>query len=316
MQAILNVPTLGLVGSYVWMLAADLRDATADQTLVAGIYTNDADEIFFHAGAQDGGPSTGNKVIIRHIGTSADESGSGTTILPSIQSFNVTGDARPSPGSIAGDRYVFSLGISQSAEVGSARIVGFAGAPERNPTSVAVLYTVPPGSYHADSGTVTIPAGVSLAAAGDQYTIRLEVYPVGTSDTDAPTIYHDYVITAQAPAALVHFGVVQYNAADTTVAQRAARIVFADDDISSAGSAAGDWVFTGIPMDDNEYIPYWAVPASAEQPNRWVSNNFDITNFLESPVQRTVAGVAYQVYMYQADSRADDSLNGTTVTTE
>lgn len=313
--AIINVPSLGIVGSLSWMLAADLRDATADDTLVAGLYTNAANEIYFHAGTQDGGASVGNEVIIQHVGTTTDESGSAATILPSIQRFEVTGDASPSPGSIAGDRYGFEIGISQSAEVGAARVVGFAGAPERNPSSVAVLHTVPAGSYHADSGTLTIPAGVNLAAAGDQYTLRLEVYPVGTPTSDAPTIYHDYVITAQAPAALVHFGVVQYNADDTTVAQRAARIVFDDDDISSAGSAAGDWVFSGIPNDGNEYIPYWAVPGTAAQPTRWVSSNFDITNFLEPPVERVIGGVTYQIYMYQSDSRADDSLNGTTVTT-
>ncbi|MYD94235.1 MAG: hypothetical protein F4Y02_11220 [Chloroflexi bacterium] len=314
--AIVNAPSLGLVGSLSWMLAADLRDAAADSALVAGLYTNTDNEIVFHAGMQDGGASTGNEIIIQHIGTSTDDSGGAAPVIqPSILRFDITGDASPAPGSIAGDSYGFALAISQVAEVGAARIVGFAGAPARNPSSVAVLHTVPSGSYHADSGTVTIPAGVSLAAAGDHYTIRLEVYPTGTAPSAAPPIYHDYVITARAPAAEVHFGVVQYVAADTTTAQRAARIVFADDDIATAGSAAGDWLFSGVPADGNEYIPYWAVPTSLAQPTHWVTSSIDITNFLEPAERRTIGGVDYDIYLYHADSRADDSVNGSTVTT-
>ena len=313
--AIINVPSLGIVGSLTWMLAADLRDADRDDTLVAGLYTNGDNEILFHAGAQSSGASTGNEIIIQHIGTTTDDSsGAEDVVLPSIARFDVTGDARPSAGSIAGDTYSFDLAISQSSEVAVARIVGFAGAPIANPSSVAVLHTVPSGSYHSESGTVTIPAGISLAAT-EQYTIRLEVYPTGAEVSEAPTIYHDYVITAQAPTGLVHFGTVQYNAADTTVQQRANRIVFADDDISTSGDAVGDWLFSGVPNDGNEYIPYWAVPTGLTQPTRWVSSNFDISNFLEDAVQRTIAGVTYNIYMYQADSRADDSVNGTTVTT-
>lgn len=312
--AIVNVPSLGLVGSLSWMLAADLRDAAADSALVAGLYTNADDEIVFHAGTQDGGASTGNEIIIQHIGTTTDESGSRTAILPSILRFDVTGDARPTAGSIAGDRYSFDLAISQTAEVGTARIVGFAGGPVANPSSVAVLATIPSGSYHADSGHITIPAGVSLTA-DEQYTIRLEVYPTDVAVTTAPTIYHDYVITAQAQAALVHFGLVQYNAADATVAQRAARIVFADNDLSTAGSAAGDWTIRGIPSDGTEYIPYWAVPTSLAQPTAWTQSSFPVTNFVERPVQRIIGGVTYNVYMYAADSRADDSGNGSVITT-
>ncbi len=310
--AIVNAPTLGVVGSLSWMLAADLRDADADDALVAGLYTNSLNQIFFQAGAQDGGASTGNEIIIQHIGTTTDETGDDTVILPSIARFDVTGDAHPAAGSIAGGHYSYTLAISQSGHVNVARIVGFAGTAV-HPNAVAVLHTVT--DYHMESGTVTIPAGTTLAAEGDAYTLRLEVYPVGTEVSDAPTIYHDYRITARAPAGEVHFGATRYFAADTTVAQRAARIVFADDDITTTGDAAGDWTFSGIPANGNEYIPYWAVPASLAQPIHWVTSNIDITNFVESAAQRTIGGVDYNIYMYQADSRADDSANGSTVTT-
>ena len=312
--AILNVPSLGLAGSLVWMLAADLRDASADNTLVAGLFTNGDNEILLHVGDQDAGASTGNEVIVQHVGTTTDETGSGSSILPSILRFTVTGNARPTAGSIAGDAYGYDLAISQTAEVGAARIVGFAGAPVANPPSVAVLATIPSGSYHSATGSVAIPAGVSLAA-GEQYTIRLEVYPTDASVTDAPTIYHDFVVTAQAQAALVHFGLVEYSADDTTVAQRAARIVFADDDLSTSGSAAGDWAISGIPDDGTEYLPYWAVPASLPQPTAWTQSSFPVTNFVEPAVQRTIGGVTYNVYLYTADSRADDSGNGSVITT-
>ena len=312
--AIINVPTLGLVGSMSWMLASDLRDAASDSALVAGLYTNSSNEIFFHAGSQDGGSSTGNEIIIQHIGTTTDETGTGTTILPSILRFNVTGDAMPTAGSIAGDSYNFNLAISQTAEVGAARIVGFAGGPVANPSTVAVLHTVPTTSYHSDSGSVTIPAGVTLTT-GAQYTIRLEVYPTGSPTTGAPTIYHDYVITAQAVAAQVHFGLVLYNSADTTAAQRAARIVFADDDLSTTSSAAGSWTMSGIPDDGTEYLPYWAVPESLDQPVAWTQSSFPITNFIEQPVQRDIGSVTYNIYMYVADSRVDSAGNNSIIVT-
>ena len=70
-----------------------------------------------------------------------------------------------------------------------------------------------------------------------------------------------------------------------------------------------------MPADGNEYIPYWAVPTSLAQPTHWDTSSIDITNFLEPAERRTIGGVDYDIYLYHADSRADDSVNGSTVTT-
>ena len=307
--ATVNVPTAGLVGSMQWMFAEDLRAAENDATLTAGLYTNESNQIFLHLAAQDGGASTGNEVIIQHIGVSTDESaGAETAVLPSIARFDLTGNAHPAPGSIAGDRYSYDLAISQSSHAASARIVGFAGAPVVSPPTVSVLRTV--ASLHAENGVISIPAGVSLAAAGDSYTVRLEVYATGkTPAEDDPTAYQDFVITARAPAAEVHFGTVSYDS-DESLAQHASRIVFADDDIATGGSGAGTWTFSGL-ADTGEFVPYLAVPTTLTQPTRFTQSNFDIEGI--TSVARTIGGTAYRIWMYALDSRVDSSANGSSI---
>ena len=305
--ATVNVPSLGFVGAQEWMFAEDLRAADSDENLSAGLYTNARNEIILHLAAQDSGASTGNEVIIQHIGTTDDESaGAEPVVLPSIARFDVTGNAHPVPGSIAGDRYGYALAISQAVHAASARIVGFSGGPVQSPSSVSLLHTVQ--NLHAEIGNITIPSGTSLASAGDRYTIRLEVYGSGKAPaTDDPTAYHDFVITAR--AADVHFGTVVYDS-DDSLAAHAARIVFADDDISTGSSSAGTWTFSGIPS-TGEYIPYLAVPTSLPQPTRFTQSGFPITGI--TSVARTISGTAYRIYMYALDSRVDDLANNTSI---
>ena len=303
--AVITVPTLGIVGQISWLLAADLREADVDDQLSASLYTNSDNEIIFAASAQSGA-SMNNEIIIQHIGTTTDQSdaAAGPVILPSIARFDVTGDLTPNVGSIAGNVYDYDLAISQSGHASAARIVGFAGTG-LNPSTVAVLATVT--NLHAETGRVTIPAGVMLAAAGDIYTIRLEVYTAGqTPATDQPRIYHDARIVARAVAATVHFGFVQASEDETD-------IDFSTDDILTRGAVAGDYTVTGIPG-TGDYRVYWAVPTSLAQPTNWVTSGFNVNSSIEAGVDRTIDGVDYTVYLSVADSPFDASGNGTTYT--
>jgi len=303
-NAVISIPSLGLVGSLVWMLADDLREAAANAALTASLYTNSDNEIIFRAGAQSGA-STANEILIRHIPGADEQTDSGQSILPSIARFDLTGDLSPNVGSIAGDRYGYDLAISQSGHAGSARIVGFAGT-SANPSAVTVLAEVT--DLHSESGTITIPAGITLASAGDVYTVRLEVYTTSqTPATDQPRIYHDARIVAHAVAATVHFG---YILSD----EDATDVDFSTDDITSRGAVAGDWTVTGLPQGDDEYRIYWAVPTSLTQPGNWVTSGFNVNSSIDPAVERTIDGTAYNFYLSVADSPFDSTGNGITYT--
>ena len=302
--AVVDIPTLGYVGSATWALAADLREAALNTALTGGLYTNADNEILLHVGTQSGA-SMGNKVLIRHIGTTTDATGGATdTAAPFIRSFEVTGERRPAAGSIAGDRYGYALAIGRSAHASTARIVGFEGTAA-NPASVAVLREI--ATLDAESGSVAIPAGVSLAA-GESYTIRAQVFATGVTPAQgAPADYHDFVITArEAATPLVHFGLIDAD-------EDATDIVFADDDLRTASGVAGSWSATGITAGDGDQRMYWAVPAASAQPTTWRSSGFDVSNSIGAAVDRTIGGVAYKVYLSNADSPLDDSSNGYTV---
>ena len=160
----------------------------------------------------------------------AEQTDSGVSIIPAIAEFNLTGDLNPPTGSIAGNVLSYETAINQSGHASAARIVGFAGT-DREPSAVTVLANIT--DLHRESGTITIPAGVSLAAEGDVYTVRLEVYTPGeTPATDQPRVYKDERITARAVAATVHFG-------RLLSTQGAADVDFAND-ISTAGAVAGN----------------------------------------------------------------------------
>ena len=221
---------------------------------------------------------------------------------PTIVRFDVTGEASPPVGSIAGQVYSYDISISQPAHVSAARIVGFAGSG-RSPSNVAVLATL--SEYHSSSGQFSVPAGISLTA-GQVYTLRLEVYEIGqTVGTDFPSAYHDYRITAHATDNATHFGRVLSS-------ENASSIVFADDDISTAGTVVRTWV-ARVPDDSNEYRLYWAVPASETQPTDWTTSGVSIASAIDAAVDRTISGVAYKIYMFSTSAVVDHSYDGTSI---
>ena len=302
--AIITVPGLGLNGRVEWYLAEDLRNADADASLDASLYTNSDNEIIFGAGDQDGGATTGNKIIIKHTGEASDSSGGSTPVLPTILEFDVTGDNSVPTGSITGKTYNYELEISQPAHVSEARIVGFAGTAA-NPLNVEVLQTNTQintdGDYTHKAGAVTIPAGVSLANAGDIYTIRLEVYPTGTSTSAAPTIYHDYRITARAAAQQSHFGHMPYYRSDGSTETDDTDLTAFTNDISTNANIAGTWTISGLTRGDGERRLYWAVPVANTQPVNWLNSGDNVNDIIEFPDatndRRTIGGVQYLIYV-------------------
>ena len=223
-------------------------------------------------------------------------------VRPAITRFDVDGESSPAAGSIAGQVYRYGVAISQPAHVSLARIVGFPGSA-LSPPAVTVLATL--SEYHAASGSVSIPAGVSLTA-GQAYTLRLEVYETGQIvGTDTPAAYHDYRITAHAADGAVHFGRV-------LASEDATNIVFADDDIASAGSVTRTWV-AQIPDDGNSYRLYWAVPTAEPQPSHWSTGGVSINIAVEAAVDHTIGGVAYKIYLFASVSAVDHLYDGTSI---
>lgn len=305
--AVSNIAPINLEGAVSWHLAEDLRDADQDTSLTLSLYTNNDNELLAYVNDTTTTASAGNEIVIFQVGTTDASSGSSSvTPQPTILRFDVTGDRSPAAGSIAGETYDYISEISQSGHVGSARIIGFIGTSD-NPTNFDTLATLTSANYHHAEGSLTIPNGVSLNA-NQTYTIRLEVYPDGTPNTGAPTIYHDYRITAHAVAASVHFGR-QTGAADYAAA--AAALTDFSGDISTQAAAAGSYDVSGIPQDSNLYRLYWAVPSSLTQPTGWSQGGIPITASVDTGGQSvTIGGVQYTVYFTDADY--DDTSNGNT----
>lgn len=311
--AVSTIAPINLEGATSWHLAEDLRDTARDTSLTLGLYTNDDNELLAYVDDESGVASTSNEIIIFHVGTTdADSSGAAVTPRPSILRFDVTGERSPAAGSIADAAYDYVVEISQSAHVGSARIIGFVGT-EANPSNFSTLATFNSGNYHHAEGTIRIPAGTSLSA-NQTYTLRLEVYPDGTPDTGAPTIYHDYRITAHAIAASVHFGLAPFTDGQT-IQQVIAGIVFGTHDISTAAQAAGDYDFGNIPDDGNEYVPYWAVPDALTQPTSFQQSNQPVAAIVVgNALAYSTGGVDYTVYHYELDDRIDTNASGVVTT--
>ena len=311
--AVITVPGLGLNGSVTWMLAEDLRAADADSTLTASLYTNAQNQVFFGAGDQDGGATMGNKVILHHTGTITESSGGASAIvLPTILEFDVTGDSQVTGADISNKAYSWETRISQSAHVGSARIVGFMGT-EANPSNVDNLDTIT--DYFHETGSFNLPANRTLASVGSIYTIREEVYPTGVADTTAPTIYHDFRVERVAPASHVHFGSIPFRRGDGTTPTDASDVIgFTLTDMSTAASAAGDWTITGLTEGRGEQRLYWAVPVTLAQPVNWLNAGDNVNDIIDTPsAAQTISGVSYRVYV--TNTQFDDLANGTTYTT-
>ena len=227
---------------------------------------------------------------------------------PSVKTYDVTGDKAPAPGSIAGDSYSYTIAISQPGHVTAARIIGFAGAGTKaRPSAFTSLATL--SDYSSATGSVAIPAGTTLANAGDQYTLRLEVFGDGQTTADQPVAYSDYTITARAATALVHFGTVLR-------AQDASNVDFDKDFTAGTKSqAAGTWVIGGIPDDSGAtlYRLYFAVPAADTQPTSWTEAGASITDTFEAAVDRTIDSVDYKIYLTQASGPYSSYSNGTVI---
>ncbi len=133
---------------------------------------------------------------------------------PTINQYDVTGDAAPAPGDIGGDTYRYQLALGNTGDVSVARIVGFAGSsPHPAKSTLSLLSTIDASDYSDASGSLTIPDSTTLAAGG-KYTLRLEVYITGSDPaSDDPAIYHDYVITAVAPS--THPSITSYTVTGT-----------------------------------------------------------------------------------------------------
>ena len=315
--SIMTIPGVGAEGALTWHLATDLRDANVNTALPLSLYTNSDNELLLSVGAQTGGTATmDNKVIIQHLGNTTDTStGASDVVLPSILRFDVTGERHPAAGNIGETFYNYTVEISQSSHVGSARIIGFPGAV-RNPSagiitelqSDTALTTSPNGYSHA-TGRVEIPTNTMIAEDGI-YTIRLEVRSESQSAGDDATIYHDYQIiggAAVVDTGQVHFGWLIEGDADYTAA--AAAVDFANDIGATRNSALGNWDVTGIPSGDDLYRLYWAVPTSFTQPSDWRVAGFPINNSVDTAGKaRAISSINYTIYV--TDEAYDSSSNG------
>ena len=307
---------LDLQGVVQLHFAEDLQNAARNPDLTAQFYTNSDNELLLSLATQSGAVN-GNKVIVQRVGaTTETTSGGAPVISPSILRFDVTGENHPSQADISGDVFDIVGEISQSGHVGHADIVGFAGTAH-DPTTVSTLLSDTQvqanGGYHHFTGRLTIPASTMLAAVGNIYTIRLRVWPTGGDTSTAPTIYHDYRITRVAPAAVTHFGHMPFIRSGTTHTDASDLTAFTDD-ISTAGSAIGEWTVSGLVEGDGERRLYWAVPASDTQPTVWINDGSTVTDIIDVPsMAQDIGGVSYRVYV--TNRQFDDFANGITYTT-
>ena len=297
------IPGIGLNNKVDWYNAARLR---ADKSAGDGLYTNASNEIFLQVAAHNGGATTNN--IVRIFYTGAANTGSVTpppAILPHIRTFRVTGDKMVPAGSIQGDTYDYEVQVSQTHYVFFARIIGFTGSAIIDPSTFQTLVNNINDVTDA-TGTITMP-NITLSA-NQTYTIRLEIYPTGTSIADPPQIYADYVITAISASLTTHFGRLLTTEDETD-------IVFATTDISSASDAAGNWSVNvpGSAESPTNYRLYWAVPTDNTQPTTWTQSSFDITGTIETVTGVTISGNSYTVYLTEADGPYDYSSNGSII---
>ena len=300
-----DVPGLGLRGSTQLVRADRLRLARAATDLTAGLYTDTANfQIHFEVEDDSGTATSGNTILFERIAAVAPDA----DVKPSIARFDVTGTQRPPAGSIAGLRYNFDAAISQSAHSAGWRIVGYPGTAAARPATVSTLWpssgTLVTTGLAGGTGSVTIPATTTLAASAT-YTIELQVFSTGETIADTVSIYHDYVITAQAAAALTHFGSIDES-------DDATDIVFASNDISTAADAVGSWTITGLTSGSTRHL-YWAVPASATQPTTWTNAGANVTSNLGvlPATDRTINSVDYKIYI-TTTAEFDDLANGIT----
>ena len=311
--ATFDVPPLGLRGSSQLMRADRLRAARASSDLTSGLFTDaNTHQIFYEVAAHEGGATTGNRILIEHVKTTVPTTPTAPVVDPAITEFETTsGNISPPTGSIANDQYGYTLEISQPGHVSSARIIGFAGAGTADkPSSFATLVTVV--DYHNESGSLTVPAGTTLANAGDIYTIRLEVYKSGQNPaSDNPVAYHDIRIVAHAPAtAFYHWGRIAYNSSDSSAADTLARITDFTGDLVTGNTIADAYAAT--PGNTGEWQFYFFARSDETQPVGWNSSGLAADAAFYDPIAATRGGVNYMVWIMDPIYRralADGSIN-------
>ena len=204
-----------------WLLGEDINDGVTDNGVVANNthFAKVPVSGSSTAGLFLGWTSAGKLAFASTVGTIDPAPLTlykmGTTAAPErqlhISGFSSTrGNLSPVAGAIGTLSYGVEWSIAQSSHLGAARIVGFKGTAA-NPNSVAVLKTLASAEYAHGSGDVVIPGGVSLAA-GETYTLRLEIYHENDDPaTQLPRGYQDIRITAHAAtAANYHVGYLLY----------------------------------------------------------------------------------------------------------
>ena len=228
------------------------------------------------------------------------------TARPYISEFTISGNTDPAAGTnISSGNYAFNAAVAHADRVGAMRIIGFTGTIiPNNPTALSTILT-----FDHASGAFSIPGSVTLANAGDVYTIRLEVYASGqTVGTDTPITSQDRLITAHAPAtANVHWGRVITSSSDTSVADTLARIRFADDDTTTGSTVQGTYTVQ-VPDDSNSYQSYLLINADSSLNLPTVtdfrSNGFSAFNSWNAVTTVTINSVTYNAYLLKSNFAA------------
>lgn len=308
----INIPSLDLYDWSEIKKADRLRRQRSNTDLPSGLYTDESThQIYYEVAAHEGGATAGNTILVEHVKTTVPTAPAEPMVHPSITQFDITsGPTRIEPGDVGQWRYGYELAIAQAGHVASARIVGYVGARgSSRPTSVAVLKTIDAANYHHDIGIVAPPTGTNLVA-GDIYTLELQVFEAGQAPaTDEPVSYHDDRIDVVAAQLNTYFGAVisTEDASDITLAAvSGTELVFA-----TRTSAIGQWTMSGIPAGADHWLPYFAVPVDADdQIGGFYVAGISVSTSFAAPVQRTIGGVDYSIYLAVQDARVDSLGNG------
>lgn len=105
---------------------------------------------------------------------------------------------------------------------------------------------------------------------------------------------------------MLHFGYIPQ-------ADSAADIVFADDDISTATTTAGDYTVSGIPDDSNLYRIYFAVPTDFDSISSVTQSGFNLNSQFASTTE-TIGGESYTVWLFVSGSAVNSDYNGAILT--
>ncbi|MDE0331006.1 MAG: hypothetical protein OXL41_03990 [Nitrospinae bacterium] len=222
---------------------------------------------------------------------------------PSITRFTLAqGNLDPAPGSIAGNAYNFDYSVGQPDDAGAVRVIGFKGAFEA--ANAVVLSEIARDHFAQGHGTVTIPAGTSLAV-GESYTLRLQAFARGVTEPaigTQPAAYSDIVIRAAAPATTNYrWGRIIRNTDDATAAATANRIVFADDDLQTGVLLARSYAATPPAAGTDEYQFYLAVRDGSVEPVGWNSAGLAADAAFQAPVTRTISDVRWEFWILRPE---------------